>query len=441
MTTILRRNLSTPQLVTVEARKIRPSPSSLPMRSSPVSRTESMAYPSTRRWPYLLRRNDTKAFLATLAFCTLVWVLASDSVHDWRRESAHVSVRGSSSASSSSWGGAVRPGYFRLPPPSSHIPFAAITDLDQLSRIEGGDKPQFRSLLAPGTLQVLNNNRYEITFAPETRTLTTKHNEAGRGAEFSELTLYQNRLLTFDDRTGDVFEILNTDGTSSFVVPRFVVTEGNGETDKGMKWEWATVKQNELYMGSMGKEYTRPDGSVLNRNNLWIGILNANGDLRREDWTERYKLVRQALNAWNPGYLIIEAVLWSDALQKWVFLPRRISHEMYDEHADEQMGGHQLVLVDDKFTTTTVVDIKMESLDGLKGFSSFAFVPGTGDKHALAIRSVEEDCVDDLAQCKQRAYMLVFNVLTGEVLSEEVKIPGNFKYEGVEFVDLSVVPK
>ena len=89
------------------------------------------------------------------------------------------------------------------------------------------------------------------------------------------MTLYNNRLLTFDDRTGDVFEILNTEhGTGSYVVPRFVITEGDGETDKGMKWEWATTKGNwrYLYMGSMGKEYTHSDGSIANTNNLWVSI-------------------------------------------------------------------------------------------------------------------------------------------------------------------------
>ena len=70
----------------------------------------------------------------------------------------------------------------------------------------------------------------------ETREIKTHHNEAGRGAEFSELQVYHDRLLTFDDRTGEVFEIRNNaDGKSSYVVPRFIVTEGEGDTDKGMK--------------------------------------------------------------------------------------------------------------------------------------------------------------------------------------------------------------
>lgn len=239
---------------------------------------------------------------------------------------------------------------------------------------------------------------------------------------------------------GDVFEILNTnDGQDSYVVPRFVITEGSGETDKGMKWEWSTIKGGELYMGSMGKPYTRADGSIVNTHNLWIAIINGRGELRRENWADKYKVVQNALHANDPGYLIIEAVNWSDHLNKWVFLPRRISSEAYDENKDEHMGGNRLVLVDPDFSRTQVVTIKGMEKDGLRGFSSFAFVPGTRDEKFMAIRSVEEDCVDG-DNCKQRSYFLVVETLTGKVISDEVRSQEDLKFEGLEFVDISTKP-
>ena len=75
-------------------------------------------------------------------------------------------------------------------------------------------------------------------------------------------------------------------------------------------------------------------------------------------------------------------------------------------------------------------------MDGLRGFSSFAFVPGTDDRHALAIRSVEENCTGEMDVCKQRSYFLVFDVKTGEVLSEEKKYNDDIKLEGVEFANM-----
>ena len=321
--------------------------------------------------------------------------------------------------------------------------FAAVTDLDELSRVKDSKKPLFESYMLLGTIRHnVAENKYTLNFEPYMRKLQTKHNEAGRGAEFSELTIYQDRLLTFDDRTGDVFEILNApDGTVSFAVPRFVITEGSGDTDKGMKWEWATVKDDLLYMGSMGKEYTNPDGSIANTNNLWIATLDTNGAIQRVDWEPVYTKVRAALGAAAPGYVIHEAVNWSEHLRKWVFLPRRISSEAYDENKDETNGSNKLLLVSEDFSSTQVVEIRMADKDGLHGFSSFAFVPNTKDRHALALRSVEEDCVGgDPEKCKQRSYMVIFEVLTGQVLLDEVKIEVDMKFEGVEFVDAHIKP-
>lgn len=345
----------------------------------------------------------------------------------------------------SSFGGAVRAGYFKIADSAkgNEIRFAAVTDMDELSRVKGDGKPTWQSNMILGSITP-KDNKYTVNFEPEMRHLTTKHNEANRGAEFSELAIYNNRLLTFDDRTGDVFEILNApDGAGSFVVPRFVITEGAGDTDKGMKWEWATVKDGLLYMGSMGKEYTKPDGSIANTNNLWIATLDADGVLTRYDWAHVYGIVRDVLGASRPGYVIHEAVNWSASLNKWVFLPRRISSDTYDDVKDEKMGSNKLVLLNADFTSPQIVTIPMaEPSPGLHGFSSFAFVPNSEDRHALALRSVEEDCVGgDEEQCKQRTYVVVFDVLTGEVLMDEVQLPVDMKFEGVEFVDAHVKPQ
>lgn len=425
----------------------------IPLAQAPLSRAESVAYPKNRS-DFLSRlqfhlRQDSRAILATLAFLVFVLVISSDLLHDSNlgpggslRSGAAVTL--CSKAGLSSFAGAVHNGYFSVEDSKlsdTVFRFAAVTDLDQLSIKTDAKKPTFHSLLLPGTItRDRATNTYSIAFEP-TRELITHHNEAGRGAEFSELTIYNNHLLTFDDRTGEVFEILNTpDGKSSFVAPRYIIAEGDGDTDKGMKWEWATVKDGELYMGSMGKEYTRKDGTIENTNNLWVTILGPNGALTRVDWEPQFSFVRAALGAQRPGYLIHEAIGWSPYMRKWVFMPRRISSETYDDVLDEKRGSNKVVLVEEYFKGYEIVTVKMASTDGLHGFSSFAFVPGTNDKHVLALRSVEEDCAGDLEFCKQRSYVVIFDVTTGEVLMDEVQIEGKHKYEGVEFVNMYTTP-
>jgi soluble calcium-activated nucleotidase 1 len=428
-------------------------------------RSESMAYPRSSRTNsfitkiQLYMRQNTKAVIATTGFVIVLLVLTSDVIHDYAgpgsshgNGSSFLRIRGNAGMSDSEvhWGGASNLGRFNVPDSvvtttdQTTYHFAAVSDLDQLSVITTEKKPTFRSALLPGTLTrstaattTDGKNTYELKLEENNmRDLITKHNEAGRGAEFSELLVYNNRLLTFDDRTGDVFEIFNTkDGAKSNVAPRFVITEGNGDTDKGMKWEWATIKDGELYLGSMGKEYTNSQGVIENTNNLWIAIIDKYGTIRRVDWEEKYKFVRHVLGADAPGYIIMEAIMWSDYWKKWIFLPRRISSDTYDDVQDEQKGATKLVMTDFTDSGTTVVDVKINT-DPYRGFSSFAFVPGTKDQHAIAIRSVEENCTGDISLCKQRSYFVVFDIVTGEQLSEEVQLSHPMKFEGIEFVNI-----
>lgn len=131
---------------------------------------------------------------------------------------------------------------------------AVIADLDKRSKTGDGSKALYHSIFMTGTLTRSTGSssggeeRYSVEWdAPAA--VTTAHNEAGRGAELSELVLFQRRLLTFDDRTGIMFEVVNFRDSGATgkdrapaLVPRQIMMEGDGVTDKGMKIEWATVK-------------------------------------------------------------------------------------------------------------------------------------------------------------------------------------------------------
>lgn len=279
-----------------------------------IERSESMAYaahsPAGSLWSKLAyhARFNTKTFAAGIGSILVILALVADEMGV--SSSPNIipdvgSLRGGGSYAREHWGGAVHAGYFD--PRDAVIDqrtfhFAAVTDLDKLSVVRDSKKPLFRATLLPGILtRDDSTNRYVIKFE-EPRTLVSQHNEAGRGMELSELTVYKNRLLSFDDRTGTVFEILSSaDGKNSYVVPRFVITEGDGDTDKGMKWEWATIKNNELILGSMGKEFTNSAGEIENTNNLWVAVLNERGELRRDDWQDKFTFVRQLVGAGPPG--------------------------------------------------------------------------------------------------------------------------------------------
>jgi len=69
----------------------------------------------------------------------------------------------------------------------------------------------------------------------------------------------------------------------------------------------------------------------------------------------------------------------------------------------------------------------------LRGFSSFAFVPGTGDRHLVALKTVE---TAELVE----SYFGVYDI-EGNVLMPEIKLPWEgVKFEGVTFLGHSVQP-
>ena len=256
-------------------------------------------------------------------------------------------------------------------------------------------------------------------------------NEAGRGMELSELVRYQNQLLSMDDRTGIVFALeggLSIDTNNVKVVPTVITMEGDGHTTKGMKLEWATTKDGLLYLGSFGKEFTDNEGNIVNKNNLWVITVDREGRKTHLDWSENYEKIKAALGVEKQGYLIHEAITWSELRRQWIILPRRVSSLPYNEDLDEKMGSNKVVIFDEFFEKQPIVK-DIGHITPERGFSTFKFVPGTNDDLILAIKSAE------FAETgKQASYLSLFSLSTTEVYIDEEKIPGASKFEGLEFV-------
>lgn len=125
----------------------------------------------------------------------------------------------------------------------------------------------------------------------------------------------------------------------------------------------------------------------------------------------------------SAGYLIHEAAAWSERLQHWFFLPRRASHEHYEETADERRATNLLLSCPADFSYATVQHVG--PLNPTHGFSSFKFVPDTDDQIILALKSEEDAGVI-------ATYIIAFT-LDGQVLMPETKI-GDVKFEGLEFI-------
>ena len=125
-----------------------------------------------------------------------------------------------------------------------------------------------------------------------------------------------------------MFEIINGQ-----VIPRYILNDGDGDEAKGFKSEWATLKDNELYVGSMGKEWTTPEGVVVNHNPEFIKVgkvkktktaanvllvapltcvclfvlqmISSSGKITDIDWTARYTQQQQQQQPSRPPLLLL----------------------------------------------------------------------------------------------------------------------------------------
>ncbi|RCN30094.1 Apyrase [Ancylostoma caninum] len=106
-----------------------------------------------------------------------------------------------------------------------------------------------------------------------THNYSSQLNHNGRGMELSDLKYFDGKLLT---------------------------------------GEWLAVKDGYLYCGSVGKEMTTNIGQFMNDNPMFVKRVSREGEVKTENWLNRYIDLRAAIDVHFPGFVIHEAVQWSD---------------------------------------------------------------------------------------------------------------------------------
>lgn len=74
-------------------------------------------------------------------------------------------------------------------------------------------------------------------------------------------------------------------------------------------------------------------------------------------WVQQYKAIRHSIGIQWPGYMIHESGVWSPVKNKWYFLPRRCSHESYNETRDEIMGCNLMITADSNFKNIKATEV------------------------------------------------------------------------------------
>lgn len=154
-----------------------------------------------------------------------------------------------------------------------------IADMDKESKDK--QKPNtWRSFLKKGFLSYSpSKNSVVVTFSDSDKTTEICAGYAlnGRGMELSELVTFNGRILTFDDRTGLVYQLQDDK-----VIPWVLLMDGAGNTGKGFKSEWATVKDEVLFVGSMGKEWTTSAGEFESHDPMFVKAVTMSGEVKND---------------------------------------------------------------------------------------------------------------------------------------------------------------
>lgn len=69
----------------------------------------------------------------------------------------------------------------------------------------------------------------------------------------------------------------------------------------GFKAEWLAVKDEQLYIGSLGKEWTTTEGEFVNNNPEWVKVVGFRGDVQHKNWISNYKSLKSAAGIEPPG--------------------------------------------------------------------------------------------------------------------------------------------
>uniref|UniRef100_A0A8C3UKN6 Calcium activated nucleotidase 1 n=1 Tax=Catharus ustulatus TaxID=91951 RepID=A0A8C3UKN6_CATUS len=172
---------------------------------------------------------------------------------------------------------------------------AVIADLDTQSR--GSQEHTWFSYLKKGYLVLSDSgDRVTVEWDKDESMLQSHLAEKGRGMELSELVVFNGKLYAVDDRTGVVYQI-----EGNKVVPWVILPDGDGTVGKGFKAEWLAVKDEHLYVGGLGKEWTTTTGEVVNENPQWVKVVGYKGDVSHENWVTNYNALRAAAGIRPPG--------------------------------------------------------------------------------------------------------------------------------------------
>lgn len=61
------------------------------------------------------------------------------------------------------------------------------------------------------------------------------------------------------------------------------------------------MRDEHLYVGGLGKEWTTTAGEFVNHNPEWVKVVGYRGDVQHENWVPKYEFLKAAAAITPPG--------------------------------------------------------------------------------------------------------------------------------------------
>lgn len=312
--------------------------------------------------------------------------------------------------------------------------FLCIADLDQASSKFDEKTHQLSSFIQYGTLHQSGED-FKVQWETREQVTSSIKDAKGRGMELSDAIIVDGECFTFDDRTGTMFEF-NPNNAKTFRPTDVPLPK--------MKIEWCFQKGTKLYYGShldIFREKTCAIAELDVATKAMTGYCNVMPFVK--------KLGQKiAADPDVPTYssITVEAAAYSESRGEMLIVPRALMYKRFNPETDTGANGWNKFLKvkwDPKADLQALNDISLSDIEIVtidtpqileRGFAAIDWLPTDNDtpqRVLAAVKSVEtridgEETIE--------SYFSVFD-LDGNVFLEDVRFPGNLKYEGLAFYD------
>jgi len=313
--------------------------------------------------------------------------------------------------------------------------FLCIADMDKHSAEFDESSNQWSSFIQYGTLNRVGD-RFRVKWESRDQVTSDVSDGKGRGMELSDAIILDGECFTFDDRTGAMFSF-NPNDTKTFKSSDVALPK--------MKIEWCFQKGSKLYYGSHLDVHRKKTCTVVE---LDIETQTLTDSLLVQPFVKKLG-EKIASDPDVPTYssITVEAAAYSESREEMLIVPRALMYEKFDPATDNGAHGWNKFLKVkwnrndglQALNQITLDDIEIVTIDTPqileKGFAAIDWIPTSVEENQdmvlAAVKSVEV-CYDGVETIE--SYFSVFD-LEGNVLLEDVRFPGNMKYEGLAFYD------